>query len=255
MTVILVTGGRDFSDKKFLYKTLDNLHKKLRISKVIQGYARGADRLADSWARSRGISSSGATYYITDVDWRKLGYAAGPLRNQRMLNSEPDIEYVVAFPGGTGTADMIERSVKAGKVILRANKKEQSKMQTQDTDFEDPESIFHLYQFLKSKERNSWLGNKVIEVYVRKGFHIIEGKMRRCLDVASVTTSPKYRGKGYFTRFIDYAESFGYVIYLENVFNEDLISFFKKRGYKSIQENDYPLSFFKDGKDFAQSEG
>lgn len=48
------------------------------------------------------------------------GKAAGPIRNQRMLDEgKPDL--VVAFPGGRGTADMVRRAKAAG-VPVRLNR-------------------------------------------------------------------------------------------------------------------------------------
>jgi hypothetical protein len=42
------------------------------------------------------------------AEWTKYGKAAGPFRNQKMLDvSEPDL--VVAFAGGQGTGDMVHR--------------------------------------------------------------------------------------------------------------------------------------------------
>jgi hypothetical protein len=39
------------------------------------------------------------------ADWHRHGRAAGPIRNQKMLDWGPDL--VVAFAGGTGTAGMV----------------------------------------------------------------------------------------------------------------------------------------------------
>jgi len=49
---LLVCGGRDFFDYELVERTLDALE---RPSLVIQGNARGADRLAKRWAKERGI--------------------------------------------------------------------------------------------------------------------------------------------------------------------------------------------------------
>jgi hypothetical protein len=69
--------------------------------------------LADFWARSRGIRVE--RYYAL---WRTHGNAAGPIRNQKMLDNErPDI--VIVFEGGRGTADMIRRAKTAGVPIRR----------------------------------------------------------------------------------------------------------------------------------------
>lgn len=105
---VLVCGGRDFNDLPTLEAYLDALHAERRIAEVIQGGARGADYLAHCWASLNGVKS--VTYL---ADWEGEGRAAGPKRNQRMLDEgEPDL--VVAFPGGRGTADMVRRARAAG---------------------------------------------------------------------------------------------------------------------------------------------
>lgn len=47
------------------------------------------------------------------ADWKTHGRAAGPIRNQRMIDEwKPTL--VIAFAGGRGTADMIRRAKAAG---------------------------------------------------------------------------------------------------------------------------------------------
>lgn len=105
---ILVCGGRDFTDHVRVFAALDRLHAKHPITVLIHGAAPGVDRLASRWAKWRGIEVE-----PYPADWDKHRTAAGPIRNQRMLDhSNPDA--VVAFPGGVGTADMVTRAVKAG---------------------------------------------------------------------------------------------------------------------------------------------
>lgn len=121
---ILVCGGRDFGaiprgcprdqfeqfsrkarlERFMLTETLDVLNSDRHISLVIHGAYRGADALASAWAHRR---------YILELpfpaDWAGRGKAAGPERNQRMIDvGKPNL--VVAFPGGEGTADMISRA-------------------------------------------------------------------------------------------------------------------------------------------------
>lgn len=93
---------------------MDELHSKTPISEVIAGGADGADSLGAEWAAERKIYVR-----IFEADWAKLNRAAGPIRNQRMLD-EGKPELVVAFPGGNGTADMIGRAHKAGVAVLFA---------------------------------------------------------------------------------------------------------------------------------------
>jgi hypothetical protein len=109
---VIVCGGRDYGDWFHLRDTLDTLHAERRFDHVITGAAPGADTLADTWARSKAISVS--RYYAL---WRTYGPAAGPMRNQKMLDEgRPDL--VVAFPGGRGTADMVNRARAAHLAVI-----------------------------------------------------------------------------------------------------------------------------------------
>lgn len=121
MTVVLVTGGREYKDKEKIFKTLDYLHKKWNITLIVQGYARGTDKIANYWAKLRKVPTTDRKYEISPNAWIEEGYAAGPNRNQRMLDEEK-IEQVVAFPGGNGTKDMIKRAEKAGLKVLKVDK-------------------------------------------------------------------------------------------------------------------------------------
>jgi hypothetical protein len=109
----IVCGGRKFKDWPMLSAALDAIHAETPLDCVITGAAPGADTLADTWARTRSIRVE--RYYAL---WRTYGPAAGPIRNQKMLDEEkPDV--VIAFPGGVGTADMISRAEKAGVPVKK----------------------------------------------------------------------------------------------------------------------------------------
>jgi predicted Rossmann-fold nucleotide-binding protein len=104
---VLVCGGRIFSDKDKVYSVLNLINKIFDNDIIIiQGGATGADSLAKEWA------ADNCVICITEnVNWDLYGKKAGPIRNQLMLDKhKPDI--VIAFPGGNGTADMINRSIK-----------------------------------------------------------------------------------------------------------------------------------------------
>jgi hypothetical protein len=75
---------------------------------------------ADCWAREWAHGQTPAqevTLVSVPADWEKWGTAAGPKRNQMMLDQKPDI--VLAFPGGRGTADMIARAEQAGVEVIK----------------------------------------------------------------------------------------------------------------------------------------
>lgn len=80
---------------------------------IIHGKAEGADDLADQWAVVNWVPIE-----EHPADWDKHGKAAGPIRNQEMLAT--GIDYVIAFPGGRGTAHMKKIAEKAGVPVIEA---------------------------------------------------------------------------------------------------------------------------------------
>lgn len=110
---VLVCGGRNYNDRAAVYRELDDLERSHGITLVMHGGAPGADDLAESWAISRCVPHRWFT-----AEWTRLGKAAGPARNARMLaEGKPDV--VLAFPGGKGTADMVRRAESAGVEVIR----------------------------------------------------------------------------------------------------------------------------------------
>jgi hypothetical protein len=105
--IVLVTGGRDFSDRDMVDKVLDSIHAETPINLLVHGAARGADTLANLWAFSRGVQPAACPAL-----WDYYGKPAGHKRNCAMLLIKPDL--VVAFPGGSGTSDMYSLASEAG---------------------------------------------------------------------------------------------------------------------------------------------
>jgi hypothetical protein len=109
--IVLVTGGRDFSDRRKLDTVLDGQHARTPFDLLIHGAAPGADTLANLWAFSRGIQP-----VACPALWDFYGKPAGRKRNRAMLLIRPNM--VIAFPGGTGTANMCEEALQAGVTVL-----------------------------------------------------------------------------------------------------------------------------------------
>ncbi len=111
---VLVCGGRDYCDSSTVWGRLDELRRSVPLGTmmVIQGGATGADQIAREWCGAREVP-----YDNFAADWNAYGKAAGPMRNQRMLDQgRPDL--VLAFPGGRGTADMMRRAKTAGVRVV-----------------------------------------------------------------------------------------------------------------------------------------
>jgi hypothetical protein len=81
---------------------------------IIQGGARGADTLAKVAA-----IYDGHEHYEFPADWATYGKKAGHLRNQQMLDQNPDL--VIAFHPDTGitpgTRDMVTRAQTKGTPV------------------------------------------------------------------------------------------------------------------------------------------
>lgn len=117
MTKVLVCGGRDFEGWDMLNCELDSFHDGPHgpITKIIHGGARGADTMAEHWAEVNKIEIE--PYKIKKHEWTKFKGGAGPMRNRRMHDtSKPD--YVLAFPGGPGTRDMVTYARKQGTPVI-----------------------------------------------------------------------------------------------------------------------------------------
>jgi len=113
MTRILVTGGRDLEDEPWVYTELAN--HICPWDHVIVGDATGADQIAAGFARGLGCTVS-----VHRADWPNRGLSAGPIRNAAMIAEHPD--FVLAFPGGRGTADCIKKAERAGIPVKRVER-------------------------------------------------------------------------------------------------------------------------------------
>lgn len=130
--IVLVCGDRNWSRLAYLVNRLDVIHADTPITRVVEGDARGADRMAGIWAGKRGIDtlvvpalweqhdSYGAICRCWNKQTRRCR-GAGPIRNQHMLDiGKPDL--VVAFhpdiEQSRGTGDMVRRARAAGLPVI-----------------------------------------------------------------------------------------------------------------------------------------
>ena len=96
---VLVCGGRNYENYSLVERRLSSLLPKLKM--IIHGAATGADSPAQRFAEENEIP-----VIQFPARWDLYGRAAGPIRNQEMLEIGcPDL--VMAFPGGRGTAGMV----------------------------------------------------------------------------------------------------------------------------------------------------
>jgi hypothetical protein len=99
-------------DYAFVSRELTEQHEAKPFSVLISGAATGADTLAVRWARAWNVP---VVEY--PAQWERLGRMAGPVRNRKMLEEgRPD--FVIAFPGGRGTAHMVQIARASGVPVL-----------------------------------------------------------------------------------------------------------------------------------------
>lgn len=113
---VLICGSRVWEDQPRMTEVLDATHAVKPFTCVIEGEARGADRMAEQWAVAKGIPVE-----KYPADWKALPQAAGLVRNTKMLmEGKPDL--VIAFskdlPNSKGTSNMIAQAQRAGVEVL-----------------------------------------------------------------------------------------------------------------------------------------
>lgn len=148
---VLVCGGRDYRDDRFLRHKLDELHARYNFRLVIHGDAPGADFHALRWADDMEIE-----WWGFPAAWETFGKKAGHLRNKQMLDEgKPNL--VVAFPGGHGTSDMVLQAKKASIVVIQTSRhndlmKTRSEAKKEaSTDDEKEEKIKEISEKLKDE--------------------------------------------------------------------------------------------------------
>jgi len=123
---VLMCGDRNWKDASLIDSCLMSLVYDIAVNGggplvIIAGVAKGADSIAEDRARYHNIELD-----LYPAQWHLYGRAAGPRRNQQMLDEgQPGL--VVAFhddlENSKGTADMVRRAKKAGVPVIHVSHK------------------------------------------------------------------------------------------------------------------------------------
>lgn len=102
MLKTIIAGGRDYTLTKSDLGVLDEFAQQFGVTEVVSGCAPGVDTSGEKWAESKGIPIK-----RFPADWKGLGRKAGPIRNGQMADYA---DALVAFRGGSGTANMVKQA-------------------------------------------------------------------------------------------------------------------------------------------------
>lgn len=114
---ILITGGRSWADEETIANAILDLKNWYPFDwedvVIVHGDCpTGADAMAQKFAEESDL--------ITErypAEWSKYGRAAGPQRNQKMVDLGADVVLAFIMPGSRGTADCVKRAKKAGLTV------------------------------------------------------------------------------------------------------------------------------------------
>lgn len=111
MKRLLVTGSRSWTDREAIRGALRQAWRDLQPGPIVlvHGAARGADVIArDIW------TGGGLPDEPHPADWKTYGRAAGPRRNQEMVDLGADLVLAFPSPDSIGTRDCIRKARAAG---------------------------------------------------------------------------------------------------------------------------------------------
>ena len=108
---VIICGSRHWKDPAPIARLIQALPPN---TVVITGGASGADTLAHQLAQQRGLRTE-----VYPAQWATEGRRAGPLRNQRMLDSGVSAVYAFRLSGPSAGTDHMVRIAQAAHVPVR----------------------------------------------------------------------------------------------------------------------------------------
>ena len=117
--VVLICGDRDWINQRAIRTMLLRLHRD-GYTTVVEGAARGADRMARFHAEQLGFEVK-----EFPAHWDDSGKSAGVRRNQQMLDEgRPDrvMYFHNDLDNSKGTADMVRRAHRAGVPVVNGGR-------------------------------------------------------------------------------------------------------------------------------------
>ena len=113
---IVVGGCRNYNDYEAFKSHLDEIIKNKNDEiTIISGHCSGVDLMGERYAEENGFKIA-----IFLPEWEKYGRAAGPIRNEKMVNAA---DLVIAFWDGKskGTKSLIKYAEKQNKELVKVD--------------------------------------------------------------------------------------------------------------------------------------
>ena len=111
-TLIAVAGGKQAGNPDLILAILDRAREKYADMVLIHGAAPGYEKIAASWADSRGVQQ-----IVRRPQWNAHGKAAPFRRNDELLNLLP--KGIIAFPGSGVTENLVDEARQLGIPVHR----------------------------------------------------------------------------------------------------------------------------------------
>lgn len=114
---VLITGSREWIHADTLYKAMDVVLNALGPDEplvLVHGGARGADFFAGYWARQWKNAGKDVTVEVHPARWSEHGNAAGPIRNQQMVDAGADLVLAFIRDNSPGASHLVRQARKAG---------------------------------------------------------------------------------------------------------------------------------------------
>lgn len=120
INIVLICGDRNWSNKDVIKRELLPLKEHNPNITIVTGACKGADLLSEEIAKQLGFQVKSYP-----ANWTKYNRAAGPIRNQQMID-ENNVDLVLAFhsdiENSKGTKDMINRAKKKNIPVILIEK-------------------------------------------------------------------------------------------------------------------------------------
>jgi hypothetical protein len=111
---IIIAGSRDITDYNHVINAMDKaLEYGYVPTEIVSGGCEGIDRLGESWGAKNKLPIK-----KFPANWKKLGSAAGPIRNGQMAKYADCLVAIMKKEGSKGTQNMIDQANKAGLKIV-----------------------------------------------------------------------------------------------------------------------------------------